>query len=73
MTKTKVGSALETAGNIYRHRFKEFYFLVLISSFQIFVPVYGWAKYAAMTGLLARLAYGEATSNPETISVDIYV
>ena len=67
MTKIKVGNTIKTAGNIYRDRFKEFYFLALINSFWIFVPVYGWAKYSAAMGLLARLAYGEATGNPETI------
>lgn len=67
MTKIKVGSTIKTAWNIYRDRFKEFYLLALINSFWIFVPVYGWAKYAAMTGLLARLAYGEVSGNIETI------
>ena len=67
MTRLKVGNTIKTAVNIYRDRFKEFYFIALINSFWIFVPVYGWAKYAAMRGLLARLAYGEVTGNPETI------
>ena len=67
MTQLKVRNTIKTAGNIYRDRFKEFYLIALINSFWIFVPVYGWAKYAAMMGLLARLAYGEVIGNPETI------
>ena len=67
MTQIKIGNTIKTAGSIYRDRFKEFYLIALINSFWIFVPVYGWAKYAAMRGLLTRLAYGEVIGNPETI------
>ena len=52
---------------IFGDRFKEYYLLAFTNSFLIFVPLYGWAKYAAMMGLLARLAYGDATGNPETV------
>jgi hypothetical protein len=31
------------------------------------VPVYGWAKYSAMMGTIARLAYGEVTEQPEPV------
>ena len=33
----------------------------------IFVPVYGWAKYAMISGLMSRLAFGELTKQPETV------
>ena len=68
MSKLKIGSTIKTAFNIYRHNFKEYYRLALTNSLWIFIPVYGWAKYAAMMGLLARLSYGEAADNPETIA-----
>lgn len=68
MTKLKIGSTIQIAWVIYRDRFKEYYRLALINSFWIFVPVYGWAKYATMMGLLARLAYGEVAGNSETIA-----
>ena len=66
MKKLKIGNIIKTAWSIYRSRFKEYYRLALTNSFWIFVPVYGWAKYAAMMGLLARLAYGDVAGNSET-------
>ena len=33
----------------------------------ILVPIYGWAKYSAMMGLISRLAYGEIAEQPETV------
>ena len=33
----------------------------------LFVPIYGWTKYAAMLGLLSRLTYQELSGNPESV------
>lgn len=63
MRKLKIGNTIKTAWRIYRDRFKEYYLLAFTNSFWIFVPLYGWAKYAAMMGLLARLAYGDVADN----------
>ena len=67
MNNLKISSTVKTAFCVYRDRFREYYRIAFTNSFWIFVPVYGWAKYAAMMGLLARLAYGEVAGNPETI------
>ena len=67
MPKLTIGNTIKIAWSVYHARFQEFYRLALINSFWIFVPVYGWAKYAAMLGLLARLAYGDVAGNTETI------
>lgn len=67
MKKLKIISTIKIALQIYRDRFKEYYCLAFRNSFWIFVPVYGWAKYAAMMGLIARLAYGDVTGNSETV------
>ena len=68
MTTLNISDTFKTAWHIYRARFGEYYRIALANSFWIFVPVYGWAKYAAMMGLLARLAYGDVTGNKETIA-----
>lgn len=68
MTNLKVAETFKTAGQIYRDRFGEYYHLALTNSFWLFVPIYGWAKYAAMLGLLARLAHGDATNSAESIT-----
>ena len=52
---------------IYRDNFKKYLKLAFIGYLWIFVPVYGWAKYSAMMGLLGRLAYGEVAEQPEAI------
>ena len=31
------------------------------------IPIYGWAKFAASMGLVSRLAYGEVTEKPESV------
>ncbi|MEM8722041.1 MAG: hypothetical protein AAGE84_22565 [Cyanobacteria bacterium P01_G01_bin.39] len=68
MTKLTIGNTINIAWGVYRDRFKEYYRLAFINSFWIFVPVYGWAKYAAMMGLLARLAYYDVVGNAETVT-----
>jgi hypothetical protein len=42
--------------------------LALVASLWLFVPVYGWAKYSAILGLISRLAFGEVREKPETVS-----
>ncbi len=67
MEKSKLSNTAKIALRIYRDRFKEYYLIAFINSFWLFFPIYGWAKYSAMMGLLARLAHGEVTDNPEPI------
>ena len=67
MEKLKIRNTIKTTWRIYCHRFREYYPIAFTNSFWLFVPVYGWAKYAAMMGLLARLAYGDVAGNSKTI------
>ncbi|MGF1589531.1 MAG: DUF975 domain-containing protein [Pleurocapsa sp.] len=52
---------------IYRDNFPTYYQLAFIGYLWILVPVYGWAKYLTMMGLISRLAYGEIAEQPETV------
>lgn len=62
-----VGNVISAAARIYRDRFPVYYKLALISYFWLLVPIYGWAKFMAISGLLSRLAYGEVSGNPESV------
>ncbi|NJK50935.1 DUF975 domain-containing protein [Candidatus Gracilibacteria bacterium] len=63
-----VGNVVSAGLRIYRDRFKLYYSLALQSYLWIFVPVYGWAKFAAISGLISRLAYSEIIEHPETVN-----
>jgi len=42
--------------------------LALKASLWSIIPIYGWAKYAALFATIARLAYGEARERPESVA-----
>ncbi|MDJ0598637.1 MAG: hypothetical protein QNJ37_07335 [Crocosphaera sp.] len=62
-----VGNVISAAARIYRDRFAVYYKLALIAYLWGFVPIYGWAKFMAISGLLSRLAYGEVSGQPESV------
>lgn len=67
MKPLSVGNVVSAGLRIYRDNFKKYFKLAFIGYLWIFVPVYGWAKYSAMMGLIARLAYGEVVEQPEAV------
>lgn len=67
MKPLTVGNVVSAGLRIYRDRFFDYYKLAFIGSLWVLVPVYGWAKYSAMMGLISRLAFGEVTEKPEPI------
>ncbi len=62
-----VGNIVSGSLRLYRDHFKQYYTLALLGSVWVAVPIYGWAKYAAMHGLIARLAFKEVIERPETV------
>lgn len=62
-----VGNVISAALRIYRDHFLVYYKLALIAYLWIFIPIYGWAKFAAILGLISRLAYQEVIESPETV------
>lgn len=62
-----VGNVVSAGLRVYRDRFKTYYTQALIAYLWIFVPIYGWAKFSAIQGLLSRLAFGEVSENPEDV------
>ena len=62
-----VGNIINAAARIYRDRFVVYYRLGLLAYCWLIVPIYGWAKFMAISGLLSRLAYGEVSGQPESV------
>ncbi|AFY76607.1 MAG: DUF975 domain-containing protein [Hydrococcus sp. C42_A2020_068] len=62
-----VGNVVSAGLRIYRDRFKSYYVLALQGSLWSLIPVYGWAKGAAIFAMISRLAYGEVIERPESI------
>lgn len=62
-----VGNAVSGALRLYRDRFKLYYRLAFIGYLWVLIPIYGWAKSAAMFTMISRLAFGEVMERPETV------
>lgn len=62
-----VGNVVTTAFQLYKNRFKPYFLLALKAYFWLLVPIYGWAKFSAISALISRLVYGELINQPETI------
>ena len=67
MKSLSIGNVVSAGLRIYRDHFTDYFRLAFIGYLWILVPVYGWAKLAAMMGLISRLAFGEVTEKPESI------
>lgn len=63
-----VGNVVSASLRIYRDHFKLYFGLAFTAYLWLLVPIYGWAKYSAISALISRLAFGEVRENPETIN-----
>ena len=63
-----VGNVVSASVRIYRDNFKLYFGLAWVASLWLLVPIYGWAKYSAISALISRLAFGEVREKPETVS-----
>jgi hypothetical protein len=63
-----VGNVVSAGLRIYRDRFKSYFGLAFVGYLWLLVPIYGWAKYSAIAGLISRLAFGEVRENPENVN-----
>ncbi|MBD2409920.1 hypothetical protein FACHB389_18545 [Nostoc calcicola FACHB-389] len=62
-----VGNVVSAAVRLYRSHLNTYLNLAAIAHLWIIVPIYGWAKYAAISGLISRLAFGELVYQPESV------
>jgi hypothetical protein len=63
-----VGNVVSASLRIYRDHFKSYFGLAFVASLWLLVPIYGWAKYSAISALISRVAFGEVREKPETVS-----
>jgi len=63
-----VGNVVSAGLRIYRDNFKVYYLEALKSYLWVLVPIYGWAKFAAIQALIARLAFYEVRETPESLA-----
>lgn len=62
-----VGNVVSAGVRLYRSNLKIYLQLALVAHLWFLVPIYGWAKYAAISGLISRLAFGELINKPESV------
>jgi len=63
-----VGNVISAAVRIYRDHFKLYFGLAFTAYLWVLLPIYGWAKFSAISALISRLAYGEVIERPETVN-----
>lgn len=67
MKPLSVGNVISAALRIYRDHFKTYFSLAFTAYLWVLVPIYGWAKFSMISGLIARLVYGEVAERPESV------
>lgn len=67
MQPLSVGNVVTAGLRLYRSHLKSYFQLALKAYLWILIPVYGWAKFYAIAGLISRLAFGELVNQPESL------
>ncbi|MDZ7958356.1 MAG: DUF975 domain-containing protein [Aulosira sp. DedQUE10] len=67
MQPLSVGNVVSAGIRLYRSHLKDYFLLALKAYVWILVPIYGWAKFYALTALISRLAFGDLVDQPESI------
>ncbi|MBD2666537.1 hypothetical protein B6N60_02929 [Richelia sinica FACHB-800] len=67
MQPLNVGNVVSAGLRLYRSHLKEYILLALKAHFWLLVPFYGWAKFYALSALIARLSFGELVNQPEPV------
>lgn len=68
MQPLSIGNVVTAGVRLYKSNLKTYLKLAASAYLWILVPIYGWAKYAAISGLISRLAFGELVNQPESVS-----
>lgn len=64
-----IGNVVSAGFRLYSAHLKTYLQLALFAYLWVLVPVYGWAKYFAITALISRLAFNELIHQPESLDV----
>jgi hypothetical protein len=68
MQPLSVGNVVSAGMRLYRSHLKDYFLIALKAYVWLLVPIYGWAKFYALSSLITRLAFGELVNQPESIS-----
>jgi len=68
MQPLNAGNVVSAAVRLYRSHLKTYFKQSVIAHLWVLIPIYGWAKYAAISGLISRLAFGELIYQPESVT-----
>jgi hypothetical protein len=60
-------NVVSAAVRLYPSHLKTYLQIAFSAHLWALVPIYGWAKYAAIYGLISPLAFGELTNQPESV------
>ncbi|MBF2071384.1 DUF975 domain-containing protein [Fischerella thermalis] len=63
-----LGNVITAGIRIYRSHLKDYFLLALKAYVWLLVPIYGWAKFYALSALISRLTFAELVNQPESIS-----
>ncbi len=63
-----IGNVVSAGLRLYRDRFKLYFGLAFQAFLWSFIPIYGWAKAFQIQAIIARQAFSELVSKPESIS-----
>ncbi|MGI0488291.1 hypothetical protein ACN4EK_22845 [Pantanalinema rosaneae CENA516] len=64
-----IGNIITAGIYLYRSRFIQYLKLALFAHLWLLFPLYGWAKYSAISASIARVAFGDLSESPVEIKV----
>ncbi len=74
MQQLSIGNVVNVSFKLYRAHLKLYLRLSLIAYLWLLVPIYGWAKFLAISGLISRLTFCELSGSPESVkTADQYI
>ncbi|HEY9600362.1 MAG TPA: hypothetical protein V6C85_02045 [Allocoleopsis sp.] len=68
MRQLRVGDVVNISIQLYRSNLKLYLRLALFAHLWLLVPLYGWAKYCTISGLISRLTFNQLLDRTENIS-----
>lgn len=67
MQQLSIGNVVNLGFYLYRSHLKLYLKLAFTAHLWLLVPIYGWAKFYAIAGLISRLAFQDLIGHPESI------
>ncbi|WP_199299841.1 DUF975 domain-containing protein [Trichocoleus sp. FACHB-262] len=68
MRPLSIGNVVSASFRLYSSHLKQYFGIACKAYLWVLVPVYGWAKYSALSASISRLAFGELVNQPESTS-----